>query len=180
MKTTAELETAIRILERTPMLLRAWLEPLPNEVLQTNEGEGTWSPQQIVGHFIFGEQTDWIPRIERILQHGELRPFDPFDRNGNIEESRAQRVNELLEQFTRLRKENLDKLRGYGFRDADLVRKGKHPALGAVTLGQLLAAWVAHDLTHIHQLSRVMAHPYREKVGPWVQYMGVMKCTGHG
>lgn len=180
MKTTQELEVAITQLEKTPAILRAWLEGLPQSILFANEGKGTWSAQEIVGHFIYGEQTDWIPRARRILEHGESKAFDPFDRNGYIAESRNKPLAELLNEFAALRAQNLTTIRGMGLNEEKLSRTGKHPALGIVTLGELLASWVVHDMTHIHQLSRVMASQYREKIGPWGAYMGVLKCNGHG
>ena len=180
MKTTKELEVALMQLEKTPALLRAWLEGLPQSVLQTNEGGETWSAQEIVGHFIYGEQTDWIPRTNRILEHGDSRAFDPFDRNGYIDESRTKKLSDLLNEFSELRARNLAAIRELNLTEEKLSRTGKHPALGIVTLGELPASWVVHDMTHIHQLSRVIAGQYREKIGPWGEYMGVLKCNGHG
>jgi hypothetical protein len=120
-----------------------------------------------------------MPRARTILQHGEGRPFDAFDRMGHVRECQGKSLSQLLDEFARVRSEALDQLRGLKLRVDDLQRRGRHPALGTVTLGQLLATWAAHDLTHLHQLSRIMAHQYREAVGPFAAYLGVMKCNGH-
>src|SRR5262249_48228651 len=127
---------------------------------------------------IHGEKTDWIPRAKIILAFGEARPFDKFDRLAQFHESEGKSLGELLE-FARLRTQNLEELRGLNLNDEDLARRGRHPELGVVTLGQLLATWAAHDLTHLHQLSRVMARQLRDDVGPWTRYLGVMQCAGH-
>ena len=140
-----DLQQTIALLSRTPSALNALLRDLPQTWTLCNEGGKTWSPFDIVGHLIHGERTDWMPRARMILQHGESRAFDPFDR--------------LAQE-----------------RD----RRGRHPALGVVTLSQLLATWAVHDMTHFHQLSRVMAYQYREVVGPWSAYLGVLHCEGHG
>ncbi len=144
-----------------------------------NEGEKTWSAFDIVGHLIHAERTDWMPRARMILEFGEARTFVPFDRLAQERESRGKSLAELLDEFARLRSKNLEELRALNLRAEDLARRGQHPALGVVTLSQLLATWAGHDLTHLHQLSRVMAHQYREAVGPWGVYLGVMKCAGH-
>lgn len=172
------LQYTISILARTPVALNAFLRDLPEAWTSQNEGENTWSPFEIVGHLIYGERTDWMPRAKRILQDGETRPFDPFDRRGHDRESQGKSLGQLLDEFTRLRSENLAELRALNLLPEDLERRGRHPGLGVVTLSQLLATWAAHDLTHLHQLSRVMAHQYREAVGPWSQYLGVMQCDG--
>lgn len=146
---------------------------------RTADGEPTWSPFDIVGHLIAGERHDWMLRARIILKHGETRPFDPFDRLAHVRESQGMSLDELLDEFAHLRKENLTALRELNLKPKDLSRRGKHPALGQVTLSELLATWAIHDLTHLHQLSRVMAHQYREAVGPWRVYLGVLKCAGH-
>jgi hypothetical protein len=120
-----------------------------------------------------------MPRARIILQFGATRPFDSFDRLGHIRESEGKSLGQLLDEFARLRSENLDGLRALNLRPEDLERRGTHPGLGVVTLSQLLATWAAHDLTHLHQISRVMAHQYRQAVGPWTKYLGVMHCDGH-
>lgn len=143
------------------------------------KGKDTWTAFDILGHLIFGERTDWMPRIRILLESGEARPFDPFDRFAQFKESQGQPLERLLDDFARLRTENLAALRALNLRREDLTRRGRHPALGVVTLSELLAAWTAHDLTHLHQLSRVMAHHYRDATGPWSAYLGVLHCNGH-
>ena len=144
-----------------------------------NEGGNSWSPFDIVGHLIHGELTDWMPRARIILEHGESRAFDPFDRLAQEQESKGKLLTALLDEFGRLRAQNLDSLRRMNLQPLDLDRRGRHPALGVVTLSQLLATWAVHDLTHLHQLSRVMAYQYRDAVGPWSAYLGVLHCEGH-
>ncbi len=170
---------AIAILSRTPATLNALLRGLPEMWVRCNEGKDTWSAYDIVGHLIFGERTDWMPRVRTIQEHGEARPFEPFDRLAQLKESQDKQMEQLLDDFARLRGENLAALRALNLQDQDLARRGRHPALGVVTLSELLATWAVHDLTHIHQLSRVMAHRYRDAVGPWSVYLGVLQCNGH-
>jgi hypothetical protein len=173
------LDDTIALLSRTPAALDALLRGLPDVWIRGNEGENTWTPFDVVGHLIHGERTDWIPRARRILEDGETRPFDPFDRLGHLHESEGKSLGDLLDEFARLRSEGLDQLRAMNLQAGDLDRRGRHPGLGVVTLSELLATWAAHDLTHLHQLSRVMASQYRELVGPWTAYLGVMQCNGH-
>jgi hypothetical protein len=175
-----DLQQTIALLSRTPSTLNAFLRDLPQTLTLCNEGPKTWSPFDVVGHLIHGERTDWMPRARMILQHGESRAFDPFDRLAQERESQGKSLGELLDEFARLRSENLDALRAMKLQPEDLDRRGRHPALGVVTLSQLLATWAVHDLTHFHQLSRVMAYQYREMVGPWSAYLGVLHCQGHG
>jgi hypothetical protein len=177
--TEFSLAGAIAVLNRTPATLDALLRGLPETWVRRNEGKDTWSAFDIVGHLIFGERTDWIPRVRIILLNGEARPFDPFDRFAQLKESPDQPIEQLLDDFARLRNESLAALQALSLQPEDLARRGTHPGLGAVTLSELLAAWAVHDLTHLHQLSRVMAHQYREAVGPWSAYMGVLRCSGH-
>jgi len=174
------LEDSIALLSRTPAALNALLRDLPDSWTSQNEGGTTWSAFDVIGHLIHGERTDWMPRAERILQHGESRAFEPFDRFAQGKESQRKTLPQLLDEFARMRSENLNKLRALNLKPEDFGRKGKHPALGAVTLSELLATWAAHDLTHLHQISRIMAYQYRDAVGPWKTYLGVMHCTGHG
>lgn len=173
------LEVTIALLERMPGTLDALLRDLPEAWTRRNEGEKTWSAYDVVGHLIHGERTDWMPRIRRVLEFGETKAFEPFDRFAQERESKGKTLTELLDEFAGLRAENLKELRALNLRKEDLARRGKHPALGAVTMAELLATWAAHDLTHLHQITRVMAHQYRDAVGPWADYMGVMKCGGH-
>jgi DinB superfamily len=182
--TEFNLADAVAVLTRTPATLTALLRGMPNIWVRSNEGrreqgKDTWSAFDIVGHLIVGERTDWLPRVRIILEHGELRPFDPYDRFAQVKESQDKSLEQLLDEFSRLRRENLAALQALNLRPEDLARRGKHPALGVVTLQELLATWAVHDLTHLHQLSRVMAHQYRDAVGPWSAYLGVLHCAGH-
>jgi hypothetical protein len=173
------LQEAISLLTRTPDTLNALLRDLPESWTQSNEGEQTWSAYDIVAHLIDAERTNWIPRARMIVQLGETQAFPSFDRGGHARESQGKSLAQLLDEFARVRSESLDEVRALNLRPADLERRGLHPALGAVTLSQLLATWAVHDLTHLHQISRVMAHQYREAVGPWSKFLGVLKCEGH-
>jgi hypothetical protein len=173
------LQHTISLLARTPATLDALLRDLPEEWTMRNEGGSTFNAFDVLGHLIHGERTDWMPRAKRILEFGESRAFDRFDRRAQEHESQAKSLPELLDGFARLRADNLADLRALNLTEEDLNRRGLHPELGAVTLSQLLATWAAHDLTHLHQLSRIMAHQYREAVGPWTAYLGVMQCAGH-
>jgi DinB superfamily len=174
-----DLQDTVALLARTPATLDALLRDLPETWTRRNEGEKTWSAFDIVGHLIHGERTDWMPRARMILQFGESKAFEPFDRLAQERESQGKSLAELLDEFAFLRAESLDQLRDLNLRCEDLARRGRHPALGVVTLSQLLAAWAVHDLTHLHQVSRVMAHQFREGVGPWSKYLGVLQCAGH-
>ena len=173
------LQHTISLLTRTPATLDALLRDLPETWTLQNEGENTWSAFDVVGHLIHCDRTDWMPRTKTVLQFGETRTFEPFDRWGHVQESQGKSLAQLLDEFARLRSENLAELRSLNLRPEDLERRGRHPALGAVTLSELLATWAAHDLTHLHQISRLMAHQYREAVGPWGAYLGVLQCAGH-
>jgi hypothetical protein len=162
------------ILSRTPKTLRALLEDLPDAWLETNEGEGTFSPRDVVGHLIHGEKTDWVPRIRLILDGGETQPFVPFDRFGFRDAIRGVSTSALLVEFQRLRASNLALLAGFSITPARLKLRGRHPELGPVTLGQLLATWAVHDLNHIDQVVRVMSRGYVSAVGPWKAYLGIL------
>ena len=173
------LEHTIAVLSRTPSTMNAMLRDLPEEWIHRNEGDGTFSAFDVIGHLIHGDRTDWIPRARIILEHGDTKPFEKFDRLAQVRESKGKSLPQLLDEFARIRAEKLDELRALNLKPQDFERRGQHPALGIVTLSQLLATWGAHDLTHLHQVSRVMAHQYREAVGPWTRYLGVMHCNGH-
>ncbi|HEX8360584.1 MAG TPA: DinB family protein [Longimicrobium sp.] len=162
------------VLERTPHTLRAMLGGLPPAWTEATEGPETWSPYDIVGHLIHGERTDWIVRAQLILAQGPQRRFTPFDRFAQFRESQGKSVDELLDEFARLRAESLSTLAGWRLTDAQLALEGEHPEFGPVTLGQLLATWVAHDLGHLAQVVRVMAKQYRDAVGPWRVYLPVL------
>ena len=173
------LQDTILLLARTPAALDALLRDLPEAWTSRNEGGDTWSVFDVVGHLIHGERADWMPRARMVLKSGETQTFEPFDRLGQVRESKGKSLSQLLDTFALLRSENLDELRALNLCPQQLALRGRHPALGAVTLSELLATWAAHDLTHLHQISRVMAHQYRESVGPWSRYLGVLQCGGH-
>ncbi|HET8922142.1 MAG TPA: DinB family protein [Candidatus Acidoferrum sp.] len=173
------LQQTTSLLARTPAALNALLRDLPESWTLRNEGENTWSAFDVLGHLIHGERTDWMPRVRMVLQFGESKAFEPFDRWEQVRASRGKSLAQLLDEFSRLRSENLSELDALNLRPADLARRGRHPALGAVTLSELLTTWAVHDLTHLHQISRVMAHQYRDAVGPWSAYLGVLQCAGH-
>lgn len=165
---------AREILARTPALLDGWLRGLSEPWLAAREGEGTYSPRDVVAHLLDNEEVDWLPRLRILLEHGEARPFTPFERDGFRGRFADRTVGELLDGFAARRAESLVALESLGLRGADLDRTGTHPALGRVSARQLLAAWVVHDLTHVAQVARVMAKRYREAVGPWREYLGVL------
>ncbi len=169
-----DLATGVAVLERTPATLRAMLAGLPPAWTDADEGPETWSPYVILGHLIHGERTDWIGRARIILAQGPDRRFQPFDRFAQFRESEGKSLAQLLDEFEQLRAENLETLAGWRLTDDELALEGEHPEFGAVTLRQLLATWVAHDLGHIAQTARVMAKQYREAIGPWRAYLPVM------
>jgi len=169
------LDECTAVLQRTPAALDVLLRGLPDDWAQATEGAGTWSPYVVVGHLIHAEKTDWIPRLRRILEHGTSRPFDPFDREAQFRDSVGKSLSHLLDEFTECRRESLARLGELNMQPAQLELKGMHPVLGEVTARQLLATWTAHDLAHLLQISRVMAKRYRQEVGPFAQFLSVMK-----
>jgi len=169
------LDEAIEILRRTPHVLEALLSELPEEWTERNEGADSWSPYDVVGHLIHGEKTDWIPRTRIILNDSSDKKFESFDRLAQLREAKKKRIEDLLGEFRKLRRENLKTLRNLRITDVLLDSEGIHPEFGAVTLRQLLAAWVVHDVTHIAQIVRVMAKQYDEAVGPWKAYMRILQ-----
>jgi uncharacterized damage-inducible protein DinB len=168
------LDEAVAVLGRTPASLGALLAGLPESWVRATEGEGTWSAYDVVGHLVHGERTDWMPRARHILA-GEAGPFEPFDRTAQFAESGGRSVEELLATFAELRRENVAALARLNLTDADMGRKGRHPELGEVTLGQLLATWVVHDLDHVGQIARTMAKAYARAVGPWSAYLSILR-----
>jgi hypothetical protein len=170
-----DLASGIAVLERTPRVMRELLDGLPDEWTDASEGPDTWSPYTVVGHLIHGERTDWIPRARIILGDQADRRFTPYDRFAQFRESEGKSLAQLLDEFEDLRGENVDVLQGWELTEADLARTGEHPEFGSVTLRQLLATWVAHDLGHIVQTARVMAKQYRDAIGPWRAYLSVME-----
>ena len=168
------LDDAVAVLERTPSSLSALLAGLPDTWTRATEGDGTWSPYDVIGHLIHGERTDWIPRARHILA-GNTRPFETFDRTAQFKESEGKSLAELLEIFADARQHNVAALLEMHLTDEDLRRPGVHPELGHVTLKQLLATWVVHDLDHVSQIARTMAKAYREATGPWSAYLSILR-----
>ena len=168
------LDDALALLARTPGSVDALLRGLPRAWTTATEGANTWSPFDVIGHLIHGELTDWVPRAKLILEHGNARPFEKFDRFAQRDASSGKTLEQLLDEFATLRRRNLDELQSLQLTDADLDRPGLHPELGAVTMRQLLATWVAHDLDHVMQIARVLARQYSDEVGPWRAYLRVI------
>jgi DinB superfamily len=169
-----DLEEAVAVLARTPATLDALLRGLPEGWIAAHEGGETWSPFDVIGHLIHGERTDWLPRAKIIREDGEARTFEKFDRFAQFALSQGRTLGSLLDEFAELRKENLRELQAMGLTDADLERRGQHPELGIVTMRQLLATWMAHDLDHVVQVSRVLARQYSDEVGPWRAYLRII------
>lgn len=170
-----QFDDALPVLQRTPAVLRALLPDLPSSWIGATEGPGTWSPFDVVGHLIHGDRTDWMPRVEHMLRHGDTVAFPAFDREAMFAASKGHSLGELLDTFGRLRTESLDRLAELRLTEADLARRGRHPEFGVVTLGQHLATWVAHDLSHAGQVVRVMARQYSTAVGPWRAYLSILR-----
>lgn len=168
------LQQAIEILSRTPNVVETMLAGMSDEWVMQNEGGDTWSPYDVIGHYIEGERNDWITRMQIILGDQPEKTFTPFDRFAQFENSKGKALSQLLDEFKQLRSENLNKLRAANITEADLDKTGIHPHFGTVTLRQLLATWVVHDLGHINQVSRVMAKQYATEVGPWTEYLSVI------
>lgn len=168
------IDKALEILERTPKVLKVFLENLSDEWVFCNEGNDTWSAFDIVGHLIHGEKTDWIPRLKIILSGSENKTFVPYNRFAQFEESKGKNLKQLLVEFSKLREQNIESLKSLDIVESDFSREAKHPSLGKVTLKNLLATWVTHDLGHIAQISRVIAKQYKDEVGPWVEYISVL------
>ncbi len=174
-----KLDESLALLSRTPAALDSLLRGLPDAWTRRNEGEGTWTARDVVAHLAELERTDWMPRIQRILKHGDARTFDPVDRQAFMRNARGKSLNRLLSEFARLRQKNLREVRSLKLGSKDFARPGRHPALGPVTLSELMAAWVVHDLSHLHQIARILAYQYGDAVGPWNRYLGVLQCNGH-
>ena len=169
-----DLEQALAVLARTPAVLDAWLRDLPEAWTKCDEGVETFSAFDVVGHLVHGERADWMPQLARILEHGESQAFEAFDRFAQREESRGKTIERLLDEFAQLRRVNLTKLRSLKLDAARLELRGRHPALGIVTVRELLATWVVHDLNHVAQIARVMSKRYVNDVGPWKAYLPVL------
>lgn len=170
---TFNLDEAIEILERTPDVLESLLKGLNPNWISINEGPDSWSAFDVVGHLIHGERTDWMPRLQLILKDNDSE-FEPFDRFAQFELSKGKNLDQLLSDFRVLRKQNLEKLKSLKLTFKDFNKTAIHPALGKVTLSELLATWVVHDLNHLAQISRVMAKRYLDEVGPWKAYLGIL------
>lgn len=165
---------SLEILERTPLVLKALLSGLDGDWIVNNEGPETFSPFDVIGHLVQGEKTDWRPRIQLIIDHGNTRPFEMFDRFAMYRESKDKTIDLLLQEFEDIRNENIIWLKSLKIQDVDLDKKGIHPHLGKVAMKNLLATWVVHDLTHIAQISRVMAKQYKKAVGPWKEFFRIL------
>jgi hypothetical protein len=168
------LENSIEILERTPAVLKTLLSNLNDGWIMNNEGPETFSPYDVIGHLIHGEKTDWVARTKIILEFGLSKPFEPYDRFAQFDDSKGKTLTQLLDEFETVRKENLFWFKGLNLSETDLDKKGMHPKLGEVTLRNLLATWVVHDLTHIAQITRVMAKQYKEEMGPWPEFFRIL------
>lgn len=176
--TNVDIDRSVAVLARTPLALDALLRDLPTEWTAVNEGPGTWSASDIVSHLVHADRTNWMPRVRAIVQADAVGEFEPFDRYAF--DAGTTPLGDRLTEFGRVRAASLDQWCALRLQPGDLARRGHHPALGIVTLSQLLATWVAHDLTHLHQISRVLAHQCRDHVGPWRSYLGVLHCGAHG
>jgi DinB superfamily len=165
---------SVQILEKTPSVLKSLLTGIDKEWVMGNEGADTFSPYDVIGHLIHGEKTDWAVRTKMILEHGLNKPFEPYDRFAQYEESKGKTLEQLLDEFERLRRENVNWLQSLRLTEEDLEKKGMHPVLGEVSLKNLLSTWVVHDLTHIAQITRVMAKQYKEEMGPWPQFFRIL------
>ena len=171
---TFDLEKSYEVWERTPYVLRVLLNGLQEDWVIQNEGPATFSPYDVVGHLIHGEKTDWPARIRMILEKGTTSTFVPYDRFAMYDESAGKKMEQLLDEFESLRMNNMKWVRSLNLSDTELNKKGLHPRLGEVTLRQLLSTWVIHDLTHLSQITRVMAKQYKEEMGPWLEYFRIM------
>ncbi|QEC66503.1 DinB family protein [Panacibacter ginsenosidivorans] len=169
------LEKSIEILERTPLVLQTMLQNISDDWTSNTEGEETWSVYDVIGHLIYGEKTDWMPRAEIILSDKPDKTFESFDRFAQFEENKGKPLQELLNEFILLRQKNIELLRSKKLTNKYLEQKGIHPAFGEVTLAQLISTWVVHDLNHIAQISRVMAKQYKQDVGPWIAYLKILQ-----
>ena len=170
-----QIDKALEILKQTPATLESLLGSLSSEWTQCDEGPDTWSPFDVLGHLIHGEETDWVPRLKIILEYGESKTFTPFDRFAQFEHSRGKTLPQLLQEFGRLRGHNLEDLKALNLQPEQLDLTGMHPELGKVTVRQLLATWTVHDLTHIAQIVRTLGKAYSVEVGPWKAYLGILQ-----
>lgn len=168
------IEKSLEVLERTPHVLEALLLGISDDWSKPNEGDNTFSAFDVIGHLIHGEKTDWIPRMNIILADDQKEVFEPFDRFAQFQYSKGKNLDQLIDEFKRLRKNNIESLRSKNLNEFDLNKKAQHPSLGEVSLSQLLATWTVHDLTHIGQIARVMAKQYKLEVGPWEKFLPIL------
>lgn len=171
------INNSIEILERTPLTLYNQLNNITNDWIVNNEGEGTWSVYDVIGHLIHGDKTDWMERIEIILSNKNEKKFEPFDRFAHFETNIGKTLNQLLDEFVAIRTINLEKLKKLNITETDLLKIGIHPVFGNVTLSQLISTWVVHDLDHTAQIIRIMAKQYKNEVGPWIEYLKILKIS---
>jgi len=176
----ASLDKTIAVLESTPDALNGMLRNLPVEWTHSNEGGKSWSVFDVVGHLIHCDLGIWMFRSRWILENGESQPFPVFDREGHRQLTEGKSLSQLLDEFALIRAKKLNELRAMNLKPEDFNRVGKHPVLGAITIGHVISTWPVHDLNHLHHISRIMASQYREAVGPMEKFLGVMHCEGHG
>ena len=169
-----DLNKSYEILEKTPTVIRNILSGISDDWIINNEGPETFSPYDVVGHLIHGEKTDWPARIQMILEHGVSKTFVPYERFAMYEESEGKSIQSLMDEFEGVRKKNLEWLKSLNLKEADFDKLGVHPKFGQVSLRQLLSTWVIHDLTHLSQITRVMAKQYKSEMGPWLEYFRIM------
>ena len=169
-----DINKTIDILQRTPLVLEFLLKDISDDLAFNNEGHNTFSPFDVIGHLIHGEKTDWIPRMEIILSDHLDKTFEPYDRFAQFKESEGKTINQLLVEFKIFREKNIELLKSMNFTDTDFLKIGIHPSLGVVTLQELIATWVVHDLNHIAQITRVMSKNYKHEVGPWIDYLPIL------
>jgi hypothetical protein len=175
-----QLVSTINLLERTPEALRGLLSGARPEWVHARDADDKWSVFEVVGHLAFGEETFWMPRVRFLLEFGEGKPLPPVDRVGFLQEGYQGSVEDLVDRFAREREQSLRDLKELNLTAELLDSRGLHPAFGSVRLSELLATWAVHDLTHLHQITRILARQYEKAVGPWTQYLGVLKCDAHG
>jgi hypothetical protein len=170
-----QLGEAMEILNRTPGTLSVLLSGLSDRWLDANEGEDTWTPVQVLDHLVEGKKTNWIPRLELMIRHGEDATFPPFDRYAHLTKESESSLHSKLQEFRNLRRLNLIRLQELVEAEEQLALRGRHPQFGTVTVRELLSTWVVHDLAHLYQILRVMAKRYKRDVGPWIEFLGILK-----
>jgi hypothetical protein len=169
-----DLQKSIEILERTPLVCQQLLGGLHSDWILSDEGPDTFSPFEVVGHLIHGEKTDWVVRAKWIIEKGSIEAFEPYDRFAQARESKGKSMGQLLEEFRLIREQNIAWVRSVSWQPEDFSKKGLHPVLGEVSMKNLLSTWVVHDLTHIAQITRVMAKQYKSEMGPWPAFFRIL------